>query len=231
MIKGILKSGLVEADDIYASDSDEYNQRAVDFANYIFLTIKPQMYEHVISKLTNIEDKVFITVAPGIKTTFIPGAKVIRTMPNTPALVGAGVTAVCRGKNVTDTEFEFVRTLLSSFSSVYEFEEDEMNYTVAISGSGPVYGYMLIEAMADYAEKHGLDYDASLRMVAQTLLGAAQMVLKSGEMPSVLRENVCSEGGATIEAVGILQENKFHEIIEDAMRACTHRAKELEEQE
>ena len=227
MIKGIVKSGIVAEEDIKASDSDSENQSAADFADFIFLTIKPQMYSHVISNLTNIADKVFITVAPGIKTDFLPNAKIIRTMPNTPALVGEGVTAICRNNRVTDEEFAFVKKLLASFSAVYEFEESQMNHVVALSGSSPAYAYMFIEAIADYSAQNGIPHDIAIKMAAQTLLGSAKMVLESTESPATLRERVCSKGGTTIEAVQKLQEKNFAEIIAEAMAACTKRAMEF----
>lgn len=232
MITGILNSDLLPRENIIISDCDTSkadttdNQAAIDFADYVFLTIKPQHYDSVIAELVRTESKVFITVAPGVKTTFING-KVIRTMPNTPALVGEGVTAVCRGKGVTDDEFEFVKKLLSSFSAVHEFEESEMDYVVALSGSSPAYVYIFIEAMANYGAKCGLDYNTALKMAAQTLRGAAKMVLESDESPAVLCDRVCSKGGTTIKAVEKLNELDFSETIEQAMEACTKRVKEL----
>jgi len=232
MITGIISSGLLPGENIIVSDCDASkadttdNQTAVDFADYIFLTVKPQHYDSVIAELVRTENKVFITVAPGIKSTCMSG-KVIRTMPNTPALVGEGVTAVCRGKGVTDDEFEFVKKLLSSFSAVHEFSEPQMDDVVALSGSSPAYVYMFIEAMANYSAKCGIDFDVALKMAAQTLRGAAKMVLESDESPSVLCDRVCSKGGTTIKAVEKLQELDFSDVIEQAMDACTKRVKEL----
>ena len=223
MIKGMLDSGIISEPDIFTSDSDDDNQKAVDFADYVFLTIKPNMFGHVIPKLERTEGKVFITVSPGIKTTFMD-AKVIRTMPNTPALVGEGVTAICRGKTVTEGEFEHVKKLLSTFSDVYEFDEAMMDYTIAISGSSPAYAYMFIDAMAGYGEKCGIDYETSKKMAAKTLLGAAKMVLESDESPAELCDKVCTKGGTTIEAVSTLEEMNFMQIIMQAMEACTKRA-------
>jgi len=226
MIAGILKSGLVSESDIFVSDCDEDNQKAVDFADYVFLTIKSQVYSHVISNIIRTENKVFITVAPGIKTDFMNG-KVIRTMPNTPALIGEGVTAICRGSGISDSEFDFAKKLFESFSSVYEFEESQMDYVVALSGSSPAYAYMFIEAMADYSKKCGMDYETAIQMAAKTLIGAAKMVLASEESTKALCDKVCSKGGTTIKAVEKLNELGFKNAIEQAMNACTKRAKEL----
>ena len=228
MIKGLLDSGMLSMDDIFTSDRDEDNQAAADFADYIFLTIKPNMYNHVLSNLVRTENKVFITVAPGIKTSSI-NAKVIRTMPNTPALVGAGVTTVCRGANVTDTEFECVKKMLSTFSEVYEFEESLMDYTVALSGSGPAYAYLFMDAMANFGAKCGIEYEVAKKMMAQTMLGAARMVLESDESPKELCDKVCTKGGATIKAVQKLHDFGFDDMMREAMEACAMRAVEMGE--
>ena len=226
MIESILNSGMLTQSDIATSDIDDTNQAAVDFADYIFLTVKPNMYNHVFSSLERTQNKVFITVAPGIKTTSI-NAKVVRTMPNTPALVGEGVTSVCRGVSVTDAEFEYVKQLLSTFSQVYEFEEAQMDYTVALSGSSPAYVYMFIEAMASHSASCGIDYEVAKKMAAQTLLGAAKMVLESGETPQQLCDKVCTKGGATMKAVEKFQALGLADMVSQAMAACTARSIEM----
>ncbi|MCL2522485.1 MAG: pyrroline-5-carboxylate reductase [Erysipelotrichales bacterium] len=226
MITGIIKSKLISKTDIYISDCDKNNQAAVDFADYIFLTVKPNIYKHVVSNLVWTKNKVFITVAPGIKTTFID-AKVIRTMPNTPALVGEGVTSVCRGKDITNQEFNFVKKLLATFSVVYEFEESLMDYTIALSGSSPAYLYMFIEAMANYGKKHGINYETAKNMAAQTLLGSAKMILASEDTPETLCAKVCTKGGATIKAVETFRNLDFEATIIQAMEACCSRAFEM----
>jgi len=226
MIKGILKSDIMTEEDILTTDLGDDNQTAVDFADYIFLTIKPQVYQEVLSTLNFSPNKLFITVAPGIKTSSI-NAKVILTMPNTPALLGCGVTAVCRNDRVTDEEYAFIKSLLATFSTVYEFEESQMDDIVALSGSSPAYTYMFIDAIASYSASRGINYDTALTMAAQTVIGAAQMILKTGDSPLVLRDKVCSKGGTTIKAVEVLETKDFYAIISQAMAACEKRAKEL----
>lgn len=246
MVTGILKDGVVAAKNICMSDCDvmkledfrkkgvaitSNNQLAVDFANYIFLAVKPQQYEAVIKALNKTDGKIFITMAPGISIDYVSkslnGAKVIRTMPNTPALVGEGATAMCCGKNVSDDEQSFVIKLLSSFSKVYKFEESQMDDVVALSGSSPAYAYMFIEAIAMHSAMCGIDYETAVEIAAQTLLGSAKMVLETKKSPQVLRGNVCSKGGTTIKAVEKLEALQFADIIAQAMDACTKRAKEL----
>jgi pyrroline-5-carboxylate reductase len=247
IINGITGGKILPTENICVSDLDgkqletfkkrgivttSNNQHAVDFGDYIFLTIKPQQHDEVLANLKNTANKVFITVAPGVTTEYISkklnNARVIRTMPNTPAMIGEGVTAVARGKGVTQQQFDAVQRLLFSFSTVYEFNEDQMNGIVALSGSSPAYVYMLIEAMTNYSAKNGIDYATAVKIAAQSVLGAAQMVLVGNETPSRLRQQVCTEGGTTIKAVEKMEHAGFLNIINDAMDACTKRAKQLE---
>lgn len=246
MVTGILKDGAIAAKNICMSDCDimkleifrkkgvvttSSNQFAVDFADYIFLAVKPQQYEEVIKGLGKVDGKIFITMAPGISIDYVSkrlkGAKVIRTMPNTPALVGEGATAMCCGENISDAEHSFVCKLLSSFSKVYKFDESHMNDVVALSGSSPAYAFMFIEAIAKHSAKCGIDYETAVEMAAQTLLGSAKMILETKKSPQILRENVCSKGGTTIKAIDKLEELQFADVIAQAMGACTVRAKEL----
>ena len=148
-------------------------------------------------------------------------------MPNTPALVGEGVTAVCRGINLTDEEYETVKKLLSAFSEIHELPEDKMDAIISVSGSSPAYVYMMIDAMAKSGERQGIPYETSLRMAGKTVLGAAKLFLSSPEGADVLVDKVCSKGGTTIEAVNHLKEHGFYKLIDDAMAECTRRALEL----
>ena len=229
MIAGILKSGLIAEKDICCTDIGDDNQKAIDFADYIFLTVKPQVYREVLSAIKFSKEKVFITVAPGIKTSGIP-AKVIRTMPNTPALIGCGVTAICRNALVSDEEYEKIKTLFATFSKVYELPESLMDEVVALSGSSPAYFYLFIKAISDYSATTGIDYQTALMMAAQTAIGAATMIIESGLDPLELTDQVCSKKGTTIEAVKILKEKGLAETVAQAMAACSQRAKELAEE-
>ena len=247
MIDGILASGIVAASDVYVSDISEnqltkYKEKGINTStdnketaknsDYVFLTVKPQFYEAVLADLKDFSDKLYITVAPGITTGFLRNmlsdtTKVVRTMPNTPALVGEGVTAVCRGKNLTDEEYETVKTLLSMFSEIHELPEDKMDAIISVSGSSPAYVYMMIDAMAKSGERQGIPYKTALRMAGKTVLGAAKLLLASDDSADVLVDKVCSKGGTTIEAVNHLKEHDFYQLIDDAMAECTRRALEL----
>lgn len=247
MIDGILASNLVSPSDLLVSDINEAslekyqkkgirtatdNRLTAKEADYIFLTVKPQFYEDVLKDLTEYADKIYITVAPGITTDFIcrclsENTKVIRTMPNTPALVGEGVTAVCRNNNLTDEEYRFAKELIASFSEIYEMDESLLDPIISVSGSSPAYVYMMIDAMAKSGERQGIDYKTALKMAAKTVLGAAKLLLASQDPAEVLIDRVCSKGGTTIEAVNHLKQNGFYPLIDDAMEQCTKRALEL----
>ncbi|MBO5409214.1 MAG: pyrroline-5-carboxylate reductase [Clostridia bacterium] len=247
MIDGILASKMVTAADIFVSDISQtqlqkYQDKGINTstdnkvtatnADYIFLTVKPQFYEAVLADLKEFSDKIYITVAPGITTQFLRNmlsatTKVVRTMPNTPALVGEGVTAVCRGDNITDEEYETVKQLLSAFSEIHELPEDKMDAIISVSGSSPAYVYLLIDAMAKSGERQGIPYKTALRMAGKTVLGAAKLLLSSQDSAEVLVDKVCSKGGTTIEAVNHLQEHDFYQLIDNAMEECTRRALEL----
>ncbi|MCL2846748.1 MAG: glutamate-5-semialdehyde dehydrogenase [Firmicutes bacterium] len=206
----------------------ERNQAVIDASDIIFLTIKPQIHHAVLSTLKNLNSKILVTVAPGITIKTVmdwSGARVIRTMPNTPAMVGMGVTAICRGDEITDTEFKFVKDTLEKFGTVYELPEPLMDNVIPISGSSPVLAYLLVDAMTKF--NHGLDPNTAKRMAAQTVMGACQMILDSDESPETLTDRVCSPGGTTIEMVNTLRTNNFTEIIMASMDACLKRAIEM----
>jgi len=246
MVAGILKNGVVPARNICMSDVDikklegfskkgvvvtSDNQEAVDFADYIFLAVKPQIYDEVIKVFERTDEKVIVTMAPGVSidhvSKMLGGVKVVRIMPNTPALVGEGVTAMCCGADISGSQLRFVTELLSSFGRVYQLDESQMDDVVALSGSSPAYAYMFVEAVAQHSAMCGIDYDVAVSIMAQVMLGSAKMILETKKNPRTLREDVCSEGGTTIEAVKKLEELKFADIIGQAMDACTKRAKEL----
>jgi pyrroline-5-carboxylate reductase len=237
---GLFRSGLFKGIKTTAD-----NREAADFADIIFLTIKPQIYEQVLPALKNLQNKTVVSVAPGITADAVAelirggsdrevsgrsvgaSVKIIRVMPNTPASVGAGVTALCRGAGVPDAEFAFVKKIFESVGSVYELPEAQMDAAVALSGSGPAYAYMLLEAMASHGAKNGIPYDTALKAAAETVAGAARMVLETGEQPAALMQKVMSPGGTTEKAVEKLRELHFPETAAAAMDACTARAKEL----
>lgn len=250
MIGGIVKAGLVVAKDITGSDySSEQaekaakafginagtdNRKAIEGADYIIMAVKPQVYESVLPEIKSAikENQVLISIAPGKTLSYLaerlnPNQKIVRLMPNTPALVGEGCTGVCKNENVPAEEFDFVLKLLGSFGKAYEVKENQMDAVVAVSGSSPAYVFMLIEAMADGAVAEGLDRATAYKMAAQAVLGSAKMVLETGKHPGELKDMVCSPAGTTIEAVAVLEEAGFRGGIIDAMKVCADKSRNV----
>ena len=250
ILKGILKSGEVAAADIIASAKSDKtrekiekelgiqkadtNAQVVDFADVVFLAVKPQFLEGVLDeiKASVKEGQIFISIAPGKTLQWFADklgekTKVIRTMPNTPAMVGEGMTAACRNEFVTDEELEGAKKILSAFGKVEVVSEHLMDVVVSVSGSSPAYVFMFIEAMADAAVADGMPRAQAYQFAAQAVLGSAKMVLETGKHPGELKDMVCSPGGTTIEAVRVLEEKGFRSAVIEAMKACTDIAKKM----
>lgn len=250
MAGGMIDSGLIKPDQIIASMRTEKTREHVEkqfgitahpsnsevakTADVLFLAVAPYTYFEVIDEIKEVvkQDVMIITIAAGItmgdvEQAFGKKIKVIRTMPNTPSLVGAGMTAVSVNDEITNHELEIVEELLSSFGKVEVIIESQMDAIPAISGSSPAYVYMMIEAMADGGVRQGLTRDQSYRLAAQAVLGAAQMVLETGKHPGELKDQVTSPGGATIAAVATLEQERFRGAVLAAMESCTMKVKEL----
>ena len=206
----------------------ESNAECANNAQYVVLAVKPQVYNVVLKNINNVirEDSVVISIAPGISIDNIKSqlginARVVRAMPNTPALVGEGMTGVAYDKeDFSFEEREVIDSFFNSFGKVVYVSENQMNAIVCASGSSPAYVYMFIEALADSVVKYGIKRDDAYKMVAQTVLGSAKMVLESGEHPAALKDKVCSPGGTTIQAVSALEENGFRNALIKATDAC-----------
>lgn len=206
----------------------ESNAECANNAKYVILAVKPQVYGTVMKNIINVvrEDSVIISIAPGIKIADIKNnlginTRVVRVMPNTPALVGEGMTGVTYDKeDFSFEEREVIDTFFNSFGKVVYIAENQMDAIVCASGSSPAYVYMFIEALADSAVKYGIKREDAYKLVAQTVLGSAKMVLETGEHPAVLKDKVCSPGGTTIAGVAALEENGFRNAVIKATDAC-----------
>lgn len=250
MIVGMLKQGLIKPGEIYGASKTKVtaekmrqrygicagtDNRAVAMgADYLFLAVKPVCFPEVIGEIKDSVDEntVVISVAAGrtmayIETLFEKSIKMLRCMPNTPALVGEGCTAYARGALVTDTEAEQAEKLLRSFGTVNLVPESLMDTVVGVSGSSPAYVFMFIEAMADAAVLAGMPRKQAYEMAAQSVLGSAKMVLETGMHPGVLKDMVCSPGGTTIEAVRVLEEKGMRAAVMDAMDACIKKSENM----
>ena len=148
-------------------------------------------------------------------------------MPNTPLLLGAGATALCRGKSVPDDEFERVKEIFAASGMVEVLPEEQMNAVISVNGSSPAYVYLMAKAMVDGASEQGIDPKTALRLVAGTLEGCAKMLTDSGHSPDELIRMVSSPGGTTLKALDVLYDRHFESALKDAMLACTRRAEEL----
>jgi len=209
---------------------------AVKKADFIVLSVKPQNFDEV---LTEIKDsaqdlfgKTFISIAAGISISRIVSylgsdSAVIRTMPNTPLMVGMGVTALTRNENVTDEKFESIVALFGSLGKTTVIDESDMNKIISATSSSPAYVYLFIKALYDGAVAQGLDPDTMLELICGAVCGSAEMVLKSGKTPTELIRAVTSPNGTTERALDVLYKGDFEKLIHDAMYACTKRADEL----
>ncbi|EEG74551.1 pyrroline-5-carboxylate reductase [[Clostridium] hylemonae] len=209
---------------IHVTDS---NKEVVEKAEVIVLSVKPQFYEDVINEIKGDikDDQIIITIAPGktlawLEEKFGRPVKIVRTMPNTPAMVGEGMTAACPNEHMDDKGMEYVKTLLQSFSQVEVVPERLMDAVVSVSGSSPAYVFVLIEAMADAAVSGGMPRPQAYKFAAQAVLGSAKMVLETGKHPGELKDMVCSPAGTTIEAVRVLEERGFRSAVIEAMKVC-----------
>jgi pyrroline-5-carboxylate reductase len=250
MIGGMLNQGIVKAEDICGSSKTQEsaaktalelgictctdNCQVAKEADYLFLAVKPQFFSQVIEEIKDCvkEDAVVISIAAGKTMDFIQQCfgkqmKLIRCMPNTPALVGEGCTGYCVSEEVKEEERTLVEQWLDSFGKCYQVPEKLMDVVVGVSGSSPAYVFMFIEAMADQAVAEGMPRAQALAMAAQAVLGSAKMVLETGIHPGQLKDMVCSPGGTTIQAVKVLEECGMRAAVMDAMEACIEKSRNL----
>lgn len=251
MIGGMLEKGMVESADIIGSSRTEVTADRVKTkfnittvtdngvvagqADVLFLAIKPVFFPEVIEEIkeTVKADTLIVSIAAGKTLSYMkeafgrPELKLIRCMPNTPALVREGCTGVCAGDNVSEEELQKILELLSAFGKASVVAERLMDVVVGVSGSSPAYVFMFIEAMADAAVAAGMPRKQAYEFCAQAVLGSAKMVLETGMHPGELKDMVCSPGGTTIEAVKVLEEMGFRGAVMDAVEACVEKSKIL----
>jgi pyrroline-5-carboxylate reductase len=208
--------------------------QAVAWGDVIILAVKPQQAASVLSSLepAMTPDKLIVSIMAGVRSASIeealePGTRVVRVMPNTPALVGTGATAICAGRNANDEDLDCVEGIFARTGLVVRVDEKQMDAVTGLSGSGPAYVFTFIEALSDAGVKNGLTRDISAKLALQTVLGAARMLAETGEHPAKLREQVTSPGGTTIAGLHCLENGRFRGVIMDAVDAATRRSKEL----
>jgi len=247
---GIIRAGIADPDCVTAVDpvetarerfhevtggrATEDPQEAICDADVLFLAVKPHMMEEVARQIAPLisERTVVVSIAAGIKIEtlaqwFGSDLKLVRVMPNTPCLVGAGACGYCLGPTTTEADAALVERLLSSVGVAMRVSEPLIDTVTGVSGSGPAYVFTLIEAMADGGVRMGLPRADALRLAAQTFYGAAKMVLDSHEHPCILKDRVTSPGGTTIAGLEALESHAARAAMIDAVRSATERAIEL----
>ncbi len=249
MIRGLLKSGVCKGEEVVASDVSPAarsaaqalgisvtadNRQAAAQADALVLAVKPQFYQEVIEGLKDSlrAGQLVITIAPGKTLAWLQERlgeeiAIVRTMPNTPAMVGEGITAMCPNGRVTEEQLALCRSLLESFGKAELVPERLMDAVVAVSGSSPAYVFLFIEAMADAAVAEGMPRPQAYTFAAQAVLGSAKMVLETGRHPGELKDMVCSPAGTTIEAVQALEETGFRSSVMRAMRLCAEKSRSM----
>ena len=210
------------------------NKALVIDSDIIFIATKPNQVAGVLEEIKTelTDDKLIVSIAAGVNTTKIENIigkrRLIRIMPNTPALVNEGMFGICKGKYASNEDINFVKTLLSKIGKCIEVTEEQMDIVTAISGSGPAFFYKVIEDMARAGEKLGLDYEKSLMLATQTALGSAKMVFNRGETPvQTLIDNVATKGGCTFVGISEMNEQNSAKLFCDVIEKTTIKANEL----
>ncbi len=251
ILRGIVEAEYVRASQIIAYDTNRKRMRdleedlpgvmlaadcreVAERADLIILAVKPIMMEEVIGMIRGeLQGKAVLSIAAGWTVGMLEkalantGCSYMRVMPNTPALVGEGMTALCDESTFSKEDFDFVKGIFDAIGKTRILPERLFDGVVALSGSSPAYVYMMIEAMADAAVREGIPRIHAYEMAAQSVLGSALMVLSTGTHPAALKDAVCSPGGTTIEAVEELERKGFRAAIMDAMKVCADRSREM----
>ena len=250
IIGGIVKKGIIKGGDILCSSPLESerikvrdsfginvtgdNKEVVRESETVIFAVKPQVIPHVIDEVKPLMDDstLFISIVAGKTIKWFEDSvgtsiKLVRTMPNTPVLVGAGMTGVSPNQKVGEGDLGKALEILSAFGEVGVVPESLMDAVVAVSGSSPAYVFIMIEAMADGAVRLGMPRTLAYKFAAQSVLGSAKMVLETGKHPGELKDMVCSPSGTTIEAVRVLEEMGFRSSLIEAMDACAEVSRKL----
>ncbi len=203
-------------------------------SDIIFIATKPNYVADVLDEIKDelTPEKLLVSIAAGVSTTKIEKIvgmqRVVRVMPNTPALVLEGMSGVCKGAYALDEDVEFVLELLSNIGKAIEVDEEQIDIVTAISGSGPAFFYKVIEDIARSGEKLGLDYNKSLELAVQTALGSAKMVVNRGEIPvQTLIDNVATKGGCTFVGISVMNEENSENLFFDVISKTAKKASEL----
>lgn len=247
---GVVKAGLAPGKNIIASDViaaarsafaksvgskvATSNKDVAEYADVLIVAVKPDQVAGVLNEISPslTPNHVVISIAAGVTLARLSAslpkdARVVRVMPNTPALVGASASAFATGGGATAADAELTQKLFSAVGVAYQVKESLLDAVTGLSGSGPAYGYAMIEALSDGGVAAGLPRDIATKLAAQTLLGAAKMVLETGEHPGALKDMVTSPGGTTIEGLHELERGALRGTLMNAVRAAAEKSKKL----
>lgn len=246
LIKGILNTGALRAEELVASDvSDEKlgelgkfgietttdSKKLVEHCDVIFIAVKPDIVESVLEKTKeSSKGKLFVSVAAGVSTKFIEArtrARVIRVMPNICGLVGEMASCFSLGTRASREDEELIEKLLAGMGMTFKVDEKLMNVVTGLSGSGPAYFYFIVQALQEAGVELGLSSEIALKLAAQTAKGAAEVILREGKTLEELTGMVCTPKGTTIEGIKVLEGRKVADALRDAVKAAAKRAKEL----
>lgn len=250
IIKGTISSKFVPKEDIKGSEANceiaESAQKRLGIevltdnkfltidSDVIFIATKPNYVGEVLEEIKDelTPEKLVVSIAAGVSTSKIENIigrnRVIRVMPNTPALVLEGMSGVCKGAFATDEDVQFVMEMLSNIGKCIEVSEDQIDIVTAISGSGPAFFYKVIEDMARAGEKLGLEYDKSLLLATQTALGSAKMITNRGETSvQTLIDNVATKGGCTFVGISVMNDENSDKLFYDVIDETAKKAHEL----
>jgi pyrroline-5-carboxylate reductase len=212
----------------------ESNRKVIQDSKYIILAVKPQIFDKISEEINDVltEEKIIISLAPGFSIAQLKEkfklARIVRSMPNTPAMVGEGMTGVCYDeKEFSKEETEIIQKIFSSVGKMKVINEKIMDSVVCASGSSPAYVFMFMEALADSVVKYGLPRKDAYEFVAQTVLGSAKLMLETGKQPGELKDMVCSPGGTTIAGVAELEKNGFRKSVFKATEACFEKCNKI----
>ncbi|HVG64341.1 MAG TPA: pyrroline-5-carboxylate reductase [Hyalangium sp.] len=253
IIKGLLRAGtarpegiigtgrrperLEEMKRLYGIRTSQDNLAAVREAEIIVLSVKPQAMDKLVVQVAPALDhrKLIISVAAGVPIAALErrlgaGARIIRTMPNTPSLVGAGACALARGEHASEEDLAVASRIFQSVGTTTEVEENLLDAVTGLSGSGPAYIFLVIEALSDAGVKVGLPRYTALKLAAQTVLGSAQLLIETNAHPGHLKDQVTSPGGTAIAGLHTLEAGGLRTTLINAVEAATRRARELGEQ-
>jgi pyrroline-5-carboxylate reductase len=250
IISGLLRSGTLAPSNLQACDTDKEvcariartygiscysnNRQLVDGSDIVIIVVKPKDVASVLREIKDVttSSHLVISVAAGLRIGYIEkrlgsGVQVVRVMPNTPVVVGEGITCISAGSKVTEDNLKIASVIFNSFGKVAVVAEENLDAVTGLSGAGPAYIYIVIEALTDAGIAVGLPKDLALTLSAQTTFGAAKMVLESGQNPAELRQTVATPGGVTIEGIKALEQGGLRDVFKEAVSRATERSKEL----